>query len=514
MSGYPVSMLESIKRLEQTRPFRLTQEIPRLNFAEREQLYRIHELAAKWFAAQLNETENRQHALAYLKQRNLTDETIKIFKLGFAPAGDNLSQFLLAKGYSKDLLVKSGISINAGAKIYDRFKNRIIFPIEDYRGRIIAFGGRVLDDSQPKYLNSPETPIFSKSQNLYGLSQAAANIRKQNVAVLVEGYMDVIACHQHGVTNAVASLGTALTVEQGKLLLRYAEKLFFAYDSDAAGKKAVQKGIATLSDLGFHIKVVSYPDAKDPDEYLSKHGVEKFQELLQSAQSSFTFLLEYAMSGKDIKNPTEKSEVLKDLFPFVAKIKDLVVKEEYLKQAAFTLGINESTVFNEFRKFLKKIPANVNFSANFGKNTLVNSEKQNIRLPDKYRGKILATAIQNSKERQKIASLIDFPFSDNIPEQKLYNEVVSSETDNIEGLIKSLSEDLQGLARKIIFSDKYLLEGKETIEDIVLFLSKQYIKKRIEEINGQLAQYNISAGLTPEFKALLSEKQRLQAKLK
>lgn len=484
---------------------------------EREEIYLLHELSAKWYVDQLKESEEGKNARDYLKRRGLNEETNTKFQIGFAPAAwDKLSNYLLQKNFSSHLLLSAGLCIeNKDGSIHDRFRNRVMFPIQDYRGRIIAFGGRVLDDSLPKYLNSPETLIFNKSQNLYGLSFAGQAIRHKNEAILVEGYMDVITCHQHGITNAVASLGTALTAEQGKLLLRYTEKTFFAYDSDTAGKKAVQKGIFILSELGLHIRVITYQDSKDPDEFLTKHNVTDFYELQKNAQNAISFLLSYYMAGVDLSNATEKAEVIQKVFPYIAKLKDIVVQEEYLKQTAFVLSVNERAVFAEFRKFQKKLPQDVNFSANFGKNTHVNIKSTDDELAslDKYHGKLLATALQNTTLRKSIAELIDFPFSDQEEINNYYLTVTQTELD-AEELIAGFNNEWKLISRTILFNEKYLLEGKETVEDVIVFLRKQYLKQRLEEINEKLAQYNILAGLTEEFKVLLSEKQQLLSQLK
>lgn len=487
---------------------------------EREQLYHINSLATKWFQEQLNKTREGNYGLEYLRRRSLSDETISLFQLGFAPASwDKLTSFLTKQGFSPKLLLQAGLSIENNSdsfSMHDRFRNRIIFPIHDYRGRVVAFGGRVLDDSLPKYLNSPETPVFNKSQNLYGLSLAAQTVRQQDEAVLVEGYMDVISCHQNGVTNAVASLGTALTPEQGKLMLRYTDKVYFAYDSDAAGKKAIQKGIYVLTDLGLHVKVINFTDTKDPDEYFNKYGIKGFQNLITHAQPAFSFLLDTLINHKDMHNPTEKAEIVKELFPFINKNSDVVVREEYLKQMAYVLSVNESAVYTEFRKFQKKLPQDVNFSQKFGKNTLVNSKQLkecNFSI-DKIKGKILAAAFQDTDKRKVIAQLIDFPFLDNDLEEKLFDSVIHTEYSDPEELINLLSDELKVLARYILFNEAFLLEGKETIEDLINFLKRQYIKGRLEEINLLLARYNFSGGLTEEFKKLLSESQALQAKLK
>lgn len=481
---------------------------------ERDEILRLYEVATNWYENQLH-GNNAKQALTYLEKRKISIETMKKFQIGFA-TGDLLSQHLVNKGIDKRLLIKSGIvAENEQGHIRDRFRNRVIFPIHDYRGRVIAFGGRVIDDSLPKYVNSPETSIYSKSQNLYGLSHAAQTIRQKNNVILAEGYLDVISLHQHGITNAVASLGTALTVEQSKLLLRYSDKIYFAYDTDNAGKKAARKGIYILNDIGFNIKVIIYPDAKDPDEFLNKHDQNAFLELQNHAQSAFAFLMDFAASDRDLHNPSDKAEILKDVFEFINSTEDAVVREEYLKQITFYLGVNESAVFAEFRKFQKKIPRNVNFSDKIGKNTFIaNNPPKEAYQTDRYRAKVISEALQNKQCRTKIAQLLNFPFSENEEEEKLLKMILQDTEAETENLISRMPEEWQSRTREILFNEKFELEGKETIEDIISFLYKQNFKKRLEEINAQLARFNATSNLPAEALTLLAERQKLQERLK
>ena len=481
---------------------------------ERDKILRLYQMAANWYEEQIHGNNTKQ-ALAYLEKRKISDETMRKFQIGYAP-GDQLTQHLLQKGTEKQILIKSGIAVeNEHGIIRDRFRNRIIFPVHDYRGRVIAFGGRVIDDSLPKYVNSPETSVYSKSQTLYGLSQAAQTIRQKNNVILAEGYLDVISLHQHGITNAVASLGTALTSEQSKLLLRYSDKIYFAYDTDIAGKKATRKGIYILNEMGFNIKVLTYPDAKDPDEFLNKHDQNAFLELQHHAQSAFAFLMNFAALDRDLHNPSDKAEILKDVFEFINATQDAVVREEYLKQVTFFLGVNESAVFAEFRKFQKKIPRNVNFSDNFGKNTFTaNEQTKEAYQTDRYRGKVISLALQSKEQRSKITEILTFPFSENVEEENFLKMILQNTEAETENLISKMPEALQFRMREILFNEKFELEGKETIEDIMTFLYKQNFKKRIEEVNAQLARFNSVSNLPAEALTLLAERQKLQEQLK
>jgi DNA primase len=252
---------------------------------------RVNKEAAKFFFSSLKSDKGKS-ARAYLERRGIKEKTAIRFGIGFSCGDwDSLFKYLLSKGFNEESIAASGlVSKKKTGGYYDRFRDRIMFPISDLRGNIIGFGGRVLDGSQPKYLNSPETIIFNKRKNLYGLNYAKRSGLKK--LIVVEGYMDVISLHQSGIINAVASLGTALTQTQGRLLNKYAEEIIISFDSDTAGQAAAMRGIDILGDMGANVKVLSIPDRKDPDEYVRNNGPKAFERLLDSAQT----LLEYKIA--------------------------------------------------------------------------------------------------------------------------------------------------------------------------------------------------------------------------
>ena len=247
-------------------------------------LYRVNVEAAKFFFSNLM---NNQNAKEYFLNRGIKEETIKKFGLGFAnDSWNSLMFYLRKKGINDVLLEEAGlISVNKekGRK-YDRFRNRVMFPVFDYQGKVIGFGGRVLDDSKPKYLNSPETLVFQKGTNLYGLNFALKHNMSERYFVIVEGYMDLISLHQYGITNVVASLGTALTINQARLLKRYADKVIISYDADMAGQMATLRGLEILRTAGFDVRVLNIPQGKDPDEYVRSNGKEACLNLINSAE--------------------------------------------------------------------------------------------------------------------------------------------------------------------------------------------------------------------------------------
>lgn len=316
----------------------------------------VHELAGDFFYACLTKTKLGQQGKTYLTKRGVSDEVIHRFKLGFAPdAWDKLSVAFAKRGYSEELLVKAGLAVERNSNgIYDRFRNRVIFPICDERGQVIGFGGRVLDDSQPKYLNSPETIIFNKRKTLFGLNSAYPEIRKMGYAIVVEGYMDVITAHSYGIKNTVASLGTAFTLEQCKKILRYAPEIVFAYDSDSAGQNATVRALSIVRSSGANIKVISMPDGKDPDEFIRRHGEQAFRDLIKQALSLVDYQVERAFQDHDYSTLEGKVKVVSSLVPILAETNNAVEFNAYIARISQTLGIDESAIRTEIQKFLSK----------------------------------------------------------------------------------------------------------------------------------------------------------------
>lgn len=307
---------------------------------------------AKDFFHHILQHHDAAAARQYLAGRGLYPEVLERFQIGFAlPGWDSLLKFLGKKGFRPQEVAEAGLAIkNEAGRYYDRFRNRVIFPIWDTLGRVVGFGGRVLDDSLPKYMNTPETPFFSKGRTLYGLHLARPAIREKGCVVVVEGYMDVVTAHLHGVTNAVASLGTALTAEQGKLLMNYSRDVIIAYDADTAGVAATMRGLDLLQELGCQVRVVSIPDGKDPDDFLKRHGYQSWEELINRSPSLIEYKLQQATALRPVKTVADKLEVMRQVFPNLA-LKGEVEKEEGLKAVARALNLSWETVAGEFKRF-------------------------------------------------------------------------------------------------------------------------------------------------------------------
>ncbi len=297
------------------------------------QIMELNRLAAKYYYYTLRQPAGRQ-GMEYLLGRNLTEDTIKKFGLGYADKyNGSLYQYLKSKGYSDQLLKESGLmQVDEKRGMYDKFWNRVIFPIMDIHNRVIGFGGRVMGDGKPKYLNSPETRVFDKSRNLYGLNLARLS-RKPNM-ILCEGYMDVIAMHQAGFSQAVASLGTAFTTQQSVLLKRYTNEVLLTYDNDEAGVKAALRAIPILRDAGLTARIINMEPYKDPDEFIKAEGMEKFQERIESAEGSFFFELRVMERQYDFREPESKTAFFRALAGRLLEFEQGIERNNYTEAAA------------------------------------------------------------------------------------------------------------------------------------------------------------------------------------
>lgn len=318
----------------------------------------VNKLACEYFRQTLKTHGAAANARKYLAMRGVTPEVQEEFQLGFAlPDWNSLLGFVERKGFTPQQAAEAGLAVKTEAgRYYDRFRNRLIFPIWDAAGQVAGFGGRVLDDSLPKYLNTPETLFFSKGRLLYGLHLARAAIREKGCVVVMEGYMDVVTAHQYGIKNAVASLGTALTQDHGRLLTHYSRDVVIAYDADAAGEAATARSLELLADLGCQVRVLRLPDGKDPDEFLKKHSLDTWETLVTGAPLLFQYKLEQAAGARPLRTPADKLEVLRQVFPSLASFNSEIEREEGLKQAARTLNLSWETVYGEFKR-LKLISA-------------------------------------------------------------------------------------------------------------------------------------------------------------
>lgn len=355
-----LSFTEAVERLAEAAHLELPQaevspeEKRRKQFND--ELYHAMELAVVYFHNCLRRTNMGKPGLAYFKRRHLTDETIDRFKLGFAPDSWHklYGDFRTIKHISDTVLVTSGLVGHKNGRYYDTFRNRCMFPILNLKGKPVAFGGRVMDDSKPKYLNSPETPIFNKRQLLFALYQALPEIRRTRQVIMVEGYMDAISLHAHGVTNAVASLGTAFTIEQARLLKRYADEVVFSYDMDAAGQNATRRALEIAGTTGLKMRVLHLSEGKDPDEFVNKYGGEAYKEAVAQAIPALDYLFKSLLETHDRTSLEGQHLILNDMFTVLSARGDSFEFNTYIQKMARALKVDEGLVRNEARLFARK----------------------------------------------------------------------------------------------------------------------------------------------------------------
>jgi DNA primase len=325
--------------------------------SEREGLYILMNFAKDYYHTQLQTNEEGiSIGLSYFRERGFNDRTLDKFELGYALNGwENFSEEAIAKGYSKELLEKTGLIVKKeDGSTYDRFRGRVIFPVHNISGKVIAFGARMLgkDKNQPKYINSPETEIYHKSDVLYGLYQGKNAIRQHDVCYLVEGYTDVISLHQADVQNVVASSGTALTENQIKLIRRFTENITVLFDGDAAGIKAALRGIDMILKGGLNVRVVLFPDGEDPDSYSRKVGTTEFQKFLKDHTQDFVSFKAGLFASQAVNDPIKKAESIKEIVTSIAQIPDPVKRSVYIQETSAQLKIAEEVLLTELNKVI------------------------------------------------------------------------------------------------------------------------------------------------------------------
>ncbi|MBN9336679.1 MAG: DNA primase, partial [Chryseobacterium sp.] len=354
---YPEALRHAAKKygIEIEENVREYSEEEKQSQTERDLLYKIHEVANDFFQEQLWESEEgKMIGFSYFKERELRDDIIKKFQLGYSPEKKNaFTEFALEKAYSKEILEKSGLSIfpeNTPSGI-DRFRDRVIFPIHSFSGRVLGFGARILKNNvkTAKYLNSPETEIYHKSNVLYGLNQSKQSISRKNLCLLVEGYMDVVSLHQSGIENVVASSGTSLTTEQIKLIKRLTENVTILFDGDNAGIKASFRSIDMLLSEGMNIRVLLFPDGDDPDSFARKHPQEFVENFIDKEAKDFIDFKAEILLRDAGNDPIRKAESIRDIVKSVAFVQNALKREVYLKEVSNKFGLSEQSLFNELQ---------------------------------------------------------------------------------------------------------------------------------------------------------------------
>jgi len=331
-------------------------------YKEREALKKANELAANYYHSLFHDSEAGLAARNYLKGRYFTGEILDKYSIGWASPGWRglINYFHKIGTLSRKTVLQSGLVIEKedGSNVYDRFRGRVIFPIKDLHGSVIGFGGRAIaDGDNPKYLNSPETTLYQKSQTLFGLDMAKQAIRKENQAILVEGYFDQMRATQFGIFNTVATCGTALTSKQAGILRNYASSVVLVFDSDNAGRSAAEKGFEVLHEKGLQVKIVFLPEGKDPDSYIHENGVDNFMEKIKTAKPYLESYIDTVVAGKDGNSPSTRVEMANKVLPIVGKVHNLVERNGLLEYFSFKAKIDDASFLTELKKsFLRNQP--------------------------------------------------------------------------------------------------------------------------------------------------------------
>lgn len=467
-------------------------ELPTLNNYEdnktamlKTKVYEINQIAAEFYHHNLYRPTSKT-AQEYIKKRKLDNKTLKSFLIGYSGNYDELYKILKQKGYKEEeILASSLVNKTDDGKYIDRFRKRVMFPIQDIRNKVIAFGGRVLDDSKPKYINSPENIVYSKGRHLFGLNVAKKSDLKN--IIIVEGYMDAISLYQRGITNVVASLGTALTEAQGRLLRRYSERVTIGYDSDGAGQAATLRGLEILQNIGCDVRILQISGAKDPDEYVIKYGPERFLKCVEQAISLVEFKVKMLKQNLNLENINDKIKFLNEVAKILANVTNSIERELYIEKIAAEYKVSKESIYGEVNKLI--------YAKNTGEKIL---EKPIIKKEVKKEKPKIDEAIVK-RENLIIYLLINYPqesyskIKNIVLEQdikleanqkifkKMYEEIEKGNI-NIDILNCFEEEDIINHISAIMSYDFEISDLNKCIEDIANTYEKEKVINRRQEI--------------------------------
>jgi DNA primase len=397
--SFPEAAQSLARRFGVEMPIRKMTPAQKRVMSEREQMLTANMQAMKYFHHTLLQEPSGKTGLQYLTARGFTTDTLEKFQVGYVPAGwQNLSEYLARKKTSRDILIKSGLMIENKQKssFYDRFRNRIMFPIFSMGNQVVGFGGRVLDDSLPKYLNSPETMVYSKSNSLYGLHLAKPECRKTGTAFIVEGYLDLLALWQHGVKNVVATLGTSMTPDHVRILRGHCERVILVYDSDEAGLKAAVRSIEIFDKGHLDAVILVLPDGHDPDSFLFENGEVAFREMAQKALGAMEFLMESAIqkNGMSVEGKIRTVTILKD---YLATIQDNISRSLYIKKLAERLDIDDSAIMEKVREAVNQKRTGNDRAGTMHRREIFSTDRHKVGVPiesDRMEKMIIAMMVQ------------------------------------------------------------------------------------------------------------------------
>lgn len=457
----------------------------------KDKVLKINEFAAEYYHQNLYKPQSKV-AQEYIKQRKLNNDALKNYRLGYSGKFDELYQELKKQNFKEKEILESGlVRKSEKGTYYDFYRERLIIPICDVRGRVIAFGGRILikDDKQPKYINSPENVVYSKGRHLFGLNVAKKGDIKK--ILIVEGYMDVISLHQRGVTNVVGALGTALTEQQGWLLRKSSEQIILGFDSDAAGQNAIERSMGILQNMGCDMRVLQMEGAKDPDEYILKFGTAKFQKLIDEAISLVEYKVKNLKNKLNLENTVDRIKFLNEIAKLISQVDNSIEREVYISKIAKEYNISQEAIYAEVNKI---IYANTNGEKNLNKPKQVNrvvekrnEEKLNISEEIKKReNTIISILLENEDKRYEMImeniKIEDFkyPLNKQIVE-KIYEEYGKGNF-NINSIIDLLSDELQSQITAIMAYDFGIEDKTKAIKDIIKTYEKERLNLRKLEI--------------------------------
>ena len=494
-----INFVEAVQQLAERSNIQLPTLENNMDSAREElkaKVYKVNEFTAKYYHENLYKPESKI-AQEYIKKRKLSNETLKSFQIGFSGKFDELYQELKKQGFGEREILESGlVNKNERGQFIDRYRNRLMFPICDVRGRVIAFGGRVLDDSKPKYINSPENVVYSKGRHLFGLNVAKKYDIKKRL-LIVEGYMDVISLHQRGIHNVVASLGTALTQQQGYLLRNNTEQIVLSYDSDEAGQTAKVRAMEILQNMGCDIRVLQMEGAKDPDEFVIKYGNARFQNLVDKAISVIEFKVKILRQSLNLENTNDKIKFLNEIAKIISKIENNMEKEIYIEKIAKEYDVSKEAIYAEVNKMRYRDSKDEKV-LNKARPVIKHIEKNELaevsESTKKRENTILAILLlgdiniyQIIKQNIKIE---DFKYDiDNKIARKLYEEFENGNS-NINSIIDNLPEDEQNHITMIMAEDYCIDDVEKAIDDIIQTYEKEKLEERKYEILELLENQN------------------------
>ena len=469
----------------------------------KEKVYKINEEVANFYHETLY-MPIAKPAQEYVKKRKLDNRTLKNFKIGYAPNGNNLYKFLKEKGFEEEEILASTLVKKYNNGYVDTFRNRLMFPIMDIKNRVIAFGGRVLDSSLPKYINSPDTVVYNKGRNLYGLN-VAKNAKTDNV-IMVEGYMDCVSLHQRGIPNAVASLGTALTEAQGRLLRKYFEKVVISYDSDGAGQAATLRGLEILKNIGCDVRILQMEGAKDPDEYVIKYGSGRFGLLVENAISLVEFKAKMLKKKFNLENVNDKIKFLKEIAKLLQGIDSKIEQEIYIDKISKEHNISKEALYAE----INKQSGNNIGSKILEKNKTYITKPVNTSVPavlQKRENAIIALLINGDKKVYEQIKQRISPEDMKLEVNKKIVETVYKEyekTENtVNNIIELFNEDQEVINKltEIMADENEAQVDDKTLENVI----NVYEKEKLTVLKAEIIQKLNSAKAEEDIRSLEEE---------